>query len=123
MLKFSSETEALQHLADLTGKRVKIAQEELNLLTTDESKVQNAFDEVEGEGWFDESMNDQHDLSLGPVKKRVENKNVGPQGANVYGKGGIHRYWVRRDGRIDFSKYHADEEAINKAKNVGFHIF
>ena len=45
-----------------------------------------------------------------------------PVGEAIYGASGYHRYIVRGDGRIVFSRYHATAEGIAKALAAGFDV-
>lgn len=41
----------------------------------------------------------------------------------IYGLGGINRYAVRGDGRVEFSSRHASEEAVERAISAGFDVY
>jgi hypothetical protein len=40
----------------------------------------------------------------------------------IYGFGGFNRYFVRGDGRVVFSTYHATESKAQDAQDVGFDL-
>lgn len=63
-------------------------------------------------------------LSPDELKYRREiGYGVGIEGNSaIYGDGGFHRYFVRSDGNIVFSKSHSFGERITKARDAGFTI-
>jgi len=76
---------------------------------------------MEGQEWFDESYTNDSDMSLGyAIKFRRENPTVN-YAPVIYGRGGIHRYFIRPGGRVDFSKCHGSEKA-KRAEELGFYI-
>jgi hypothetical protein len=43
--------------------------------------------------------------------------------ATIYGLGGFHRYFIREDGRVVFSRYHcSDPKRLALAAEVGFDV-
>ncbi len=40
----------------------------------------------------------------------------------IYGDGGVNRYYVRREGRLAFSRFHSSEEAQDRARKAGFDV-
>ena len=43
-------------------------------------------------------------------------------GGAIYGNGGWHRYYLRLDGYIYFSSFHASESRVRDAEALGFRI-
>lgn len=52
------------------------------------------------------------------AREFIDNNHV--CGESIYGSGGWHRYYLRADGYVYFSKFHATEEAIQDAEALGF---
>lgn len=111
---------------------VLIAQ--LNLLTSDPADLQAAFDLMEGDGFWERSMGEPAEDFIGATNIRTANNwlrgegywldrhdDEGPRGfACVYGAGGGHRYYIRPDGRVDYSLHHG--MSLRKdAESLGFH--
>jgi hypothetical protein len=105
-------------------------------LPSDE-KLQEVFDSVEGKGFFEFCKRFAHN-PLGPRKdytlwgarewlKDVEGTSEEDVSScscyQIYGQGGWNRYFVRKDGSIEFSVSHGTKEAAEKAKAVGFKLF
>lgn len=44
------------------------------------------------------------------------------RGVVVYGFGGCHRFYVREDGVVDYSRSHSGAEAAEQAAALGFRI-
>ena len=90
----------------------------LNIKNYDEVKI--ALELMEGKS----IANATGSLSLNDAFKAFENKNqdlCGSSVAIIYGLGGIHRYFVRKDGTIHFSKYHMGFKDVTKdAESLGF---
>ncbi len=111
---------------------VLIAQ--LNLLTSDPEDLQAAFDLMEGEGFYKQSMNPPRwaDVFADNLKNAIDwltgkgcwdyrESDEMPIGfACIYGRGGGHRYFVRPDGRLDYSLHHGRSKGAD-AESLGFH--
>jgi small nuclear ribonucleoprotein (snRNP)-like protein len=131
---WASEEEALQYLADLTGKRIIIAGNSLSIYS-DKTKLKEAFDQLEGEGFFDQSMGKSNPESLGWVFSNFDRFEEAVKDAkewdddpddiditSVYGKGGGNRYRIMASGLIKFSEMHSTKEKAEEARSVGFEV-
>ena len=43
--------------------------------------------------------------------------------ATIYGQGGWHRYYIKGNGGVGFSRGHAMDEGIQSAQKAGFSLF
>jgi hypothetical protein len=116
----------------------------LNLLTTPEEDLEAAFDLMEGKGFFRMSASDDHEHTVKKARERLtkylkeleedddpewtleeREKDKMYWSHCIYGCGGWHRYFVRGDGTIDFSAFHANfpkDKKAQDASDVGFRI-
>ena len=92
----------------------------LNFLSTDQEQLKTAFDDMEFEGFFDDSSKKDH-CGIGGARKWL---GEGYEAGNicVYGRGGGNRYFVKHDGDIFFSAHHALPKDVEKARALGFQI-
>jgi hypothetical protein len=124
------------------GVMSEIATVFLNLLCTEMSELEAAFDLMEGDGFFKSSATDggsRHSIkaALGRLQnhfREIEESDLTPEEVEdenrywchvIYGNGGWHRYMVRGDGTIEFSAHHAHwpkENKIRDAESLGFRI-
>ena len=96
-----------------------------------------AFNAVEGDGWAERLVTEDermvvwarengkdyqtHFTSIAHVIKKKEFTGC----ECIYGSGGFNRYFVRKDGSVDFSSMHAmypNDKTIEKARSAGFEI-
>ena len=109
-----------------------------NSLKSEGERLRQAFDEMEGEGFFERSMADLEGFeSLGGAYNKITSHEPfddpydeeDPKDIvfTVYGDGGWHRYHITVDGSILFSKMHAalpsSDEAIRKASSLKFELY
>jgi len=119
----------------------------LNLFTSSEDDLRTAFDLMEFNGFFDQSLN-KDNYSIKQAKETAErmsqsveeeriwakendedwievrdnNLNETVPGS-IYGMGGWNRYFIRRNGNVLFSSIHANQKQdIQNAKDLGFEI-
>ena len=108
---------------------------EINLLTTSQEDLETAFDLMEFEGFFEKDMNPNEHTYPDSVKHAYdwllhkghysdyEDDEEMMGSVTVYGSGGGNRYYVRPDGRVDFSVQHAIDSKSRDAKSLGFNLF
>jgi hypothetical protein len=100
----------------------------VNLLEMLEADLQQAFDTVEGTGFFCRSAAPQDSEYTIWNAWDVLTREAGPKAdmefsvATIYGDGGWNRYYVYRDGSVKFSKGHADGMSIERARVAGFEM-
>jgi hypothetical protein len=109
-------------------------QASINLRNLPINVVQQSFAQVEGIEKAQRSVSENNPYSLLGAYTRLEELGNEPDltgfyhpedvVAEVYGDGGINRYFVRRNGEILFSRSHAiSPKAIQKAIAAGFTIW
>jgi len=79
-----------------------------------------AFDSVEGEGFFDRSLEYGGQDSIKGVMAYLAEGGEHYSNLCIYGAGGFNRYFVREDGTIVFSERHAHSGHTAKAVAAGF---
>jgi len=98
-----------------------------NLISTDRKELRDAFDFVEGTGFFHCSEYQKTIYSIRSAYRVLdygynENSATTNSVTTIYGKGGWTRYGVRSNGDVYFSEYHSSPEQLQKAKVIGFEI-
>jgi hypothetical protein len=107
----------------------------LNIFYSPQEELRAAFDLMEGEGFFDESMGTTHwsgctllDFLLWHAEQegrfclQGDRRDLPCHGPVVYGSGGLHRYFIGADGTIWYSWRHGAYKDKD-AEAVGFRIF
>jgi hypothetical protein len=130
----------------------KAQQNTLNLLHSREEDLREAFDLMEYPGFYDESNNkpeysilesrnklsefakekndfinrtgEWENASEGTIEMFKEDfdDETDTLGISIYGNGGIHRYFARKNGDLMFSQRHGENESTEKARGKGFEI-
>lgn len=95
----------------------------INLLT-DEAGAIRALADMEGEPWLSRQLAEWFDSLVG-LKHAIAWLAGRPrnQTHEIYGNGGMNRYFVRSDGEVCFSRMHAcypGRKTIAKAEALGF---
>lgn len=95
-------------------------------LKTNPADTIRAMAEVEGPEWFGQqdgiqkgvSSDGEYETSLPNALERLD------QGKSsiVYGKFGLNRWYIEKDGSVSFSESHSDANHTEKAREFGFHI-
>jgi len=107
-----------------------------NLLTS-YKETMDAMAEIEGEAWLRLQSNESSTYSAAWALKFVhEARSMNDIEADsqishddnvvvvkIYGNSGINRWYVKIDGSVEFSAFHADQDVIEKVKKLGFKIF
>jgi hypothetical protein len=120
-------------VASWARRNCKFAQAEYLSLNSDIKTLSRAFDDMEGIGFFDESLDRENGSSLGDAYEMVAthepwDDEEDPKDIlmSVYGAGGFNRYLITADGSILFSKIHATlpspDVAIDRAMALGFEV-
>lgn len=81
-----------------------------------------AMADIEGLGWANNQLKEHESLSgaLRYFEKHKEHERLSPY--QIYGNGGINRWFVKGDGTVTFSEGHALEDTVEKVKRRGFII-
>ena len=94
---------------------------------TDPDGVMVAMVLMEGEYWGEQQDGSEFTLPHAIASLKELPGSPSNYFETVYGDGGGHRYFLRGDGRVDFSKGHAcpvfTDKVIRHATSFGFHIF
>jgi len=112
----------------------------LNMLTDSTEVLKNAFDTMEGSGFYKYScVKEDYSLKswsgshaersiasgsptfLGDFVKKEEEAQK-PCGTAIYGSGGLHRYFIRFGGDIYYSAMHSSKADVDTARSLGFGI-
>lgn len=96
---------ATEDTALCVPRALKYVRKKQQEISEDEEDLKNETDPEEKE-WLKRNI------------EKARESNV--TGADIYGSGGYHRYFVRPDGTVTFSAGHATLENIAKAKALGF---
>jgi hypothetical protein len=97
---------------------------------TDPDRVMDAMVLMEGECWGAQQDGSEFTLphAIAQLMTQQSRGIAWQDGAEtVYGDGGCHRYFLRGDGRVDFSRGRAcpvfTDKVIRHATSFGFYIF
>jgi len=109
----------------------------MNLLTNFEgtilaiAQMEGKGDKVSEDGWRRVAENEIKEAleALQEAKEDIEGGFLDKDEASttgvglIHGAGDVHKYGVSAGGEVRFSAHHADEEAIAKAKKIGFETY
>ncbi len=90
----------------------------VNIFIDEEGAIQKLI-EMEGEEWHKRDLEEER-FTENTVREALAKAKKGGTGT-IYGFGGFHRYYIRPDGRVDYSEKHGPS-ATKKARELGFHI-
>ena len=93
---------------------------------TDPDRVMATMVSLEGEDWGEQQDHGGVNSLPHAIAQMMQPSRFAWQddAETVYGLGGGHKYYLRGDGRVDFSRNHACcRSHLQAAKELGFHIF
>lgn len=102
----------------------------MNIFTTHHADLEKAFDTLEGDGFYDKSMNANENSLKAAIqafedlksscKLQSHQENL-PIGKPIHGRKN-NRYYLYIDGSIKFSKGHGSKSGWKKARKLGFEL-